>query len=84
MSLLNPLGDWKQKTDRNMDDTTSISPPLIVEDHLQRIYRLSEAHRREFMGTSLLMGITFLRLCIYRCPISLKKIGKSPIIYTKN
>lgn len=49
---------------------------LDVPQHLREYYRSSSKLDREFMGQSMLIGLTFMKLCVTKCPQSVAMLNK--------
>uniref|UniRef100_A0A182UH13 Uncharacterized protein n=1 Tax=Anopheles melas TaxID=34690 RepID=A0A182UH13_9DIPT len=56
----------------NEEVLESIQSRLVIPSGLKIIYEENDSAEREFLGQSLLLGLTFLRLCIFKCEDSLK------------
>lgn len=53
---------------------------IIFPSEIRKIYDVSEGYQREFLGQSLLIGLTFINLCLLKNPNSLGIIeGNSKI-----
>lgn len=49
---------------------------VAVSDEFKSIYGVAVGFEKEYLGQSLLMALTFLRLCVIQCPESLKFLRK--------
>uniref|UniRef100_A0A182QT18 Uncharacterized protein n=1 Tax=Anopheles farauti TaxID=69004 RepID=A0A182QT18_9DIPT len=56
----------------NEESLESIQSHLAIPSGLKIIYEENDSTEREFLGQSLLLGLTFLRLCVFKCEDSLK------------
>ncbi|XP_058116647.1 uncharacterized protein LOC131287598 [Anopheles ziemanni] len=56
----------------NEEALESIQSRLAIPSGLKIVYEENDRAEREFLGQSLLLGLTFLRLCIFKCEDSLK------------
>lgn len=52
-----------------------IEGEIAINAKLQHLYATGDGHCKEYLGQSLLMGLSFLRLCILQCPHSLKLLN---------
>lgn len=48
-----------------------IAGEITIGSELQQLYASGDGHCKEYLGQSLLMGLSFLRLCVLQCPHSL-------------
>jgi len=49
---------------------------LDAPQHLREYYRTSPRVDREFLGQSMLIGLTFMNLCVIKCPKSVAMLNK--------
>ncbi|XP_053680493.1 uncharacterized protein LOC128731400 [Anopheles nili] len=56
----------------NEDELESVQSRLSIPSGLRIIYEENDSTEREFLGQSLLLGLSFLRLCVFKCEDSLK------------
>lgn len=49
---------------------------LIIDNKSIGNFSLAKEYRKEYMGNALLIGLAFLRLCVFRDPESLKIMSK--------
>lgn len=62
------------------DSIEQIQSKLVVPSGLKILYEENHDVEREFLGQSLLVGLTFVRLCILECKDSVSALKKSTIV----
>lgn len=67
----------ESKVGSNEDTIEHIQSKLIVPSGLKVQYEENRDAEREFLGQSLLVGLTFVRLCILECENSINMLKKS-------
>lgn len=67
-SLMQDSANLKYKQPQNRP----IAGEIVINSRLQQMYASGDGHSKEFLGQSLLMGLSFLRLCVLQCPHSLE------------
>jgi transcription elongation factor, mitochondrial len=69
----------------NQDEPTNYSFSSIdVPSHLRECYEQGDKIEREYMGQSMLLGLTFLKLCVLKCAQSIKTLNKRSSSIKKN
>lgn len=53
----------------------NIQSIVNVDPSLKYMYTSSENRDKDFLGCSFLLGLAFLRLCLLKCPKSIKLVG---------
>lgn len=60
-----------------IDDSIETDESLVdVNDALKSMYSVSRATEKDVLGCSFLLGLAFLRLCLLKCPHSLKLVQR--------
>lgn len=54
------------------DSVEHVQSKLLIPSGLKVVYEENDSAEREFLGQSMLLGLAFLRLCVFRCDDSLK------------
>lgn len=57
--------------------TSSSNSELIVNPGLIAVYDKAERYQKEYMGQSLLLGMSFLRLMVLQCQMSIDLVSST-------
>nr|XP_019563073.2 uncharacterized protein LOC109431311 [Aedes albopictus] len=56
----------------NEESVEHVQSKLVIPSGLKVVYEENDSAEREFLGQSMLLGLSFLRLCVFKCEDSLK------------
>lgn len=56
----------------NEESVDHVQSKVLIPSGLKVVYEENDSAAREFLGQSMLLGLSFLRLCVFRCEDSLK------------
>lgn len=56
----------------NEESVKHVQSKVVIPSGLKVLYEENDSAEREFLGQSMLLGLSFLRLCVFKCEDSLK------------
>ncbi|EAT39642.1 AAEL008584-PA [Aedes aegypti] len=56
----------------NEESVENVQSKVVIPSGLKVVYEENDNAEREFLGQSMLLGLSFLRLCVFKCEDSLK------------
>lgn len=73
-SVLRYHYNLKSVDDKNEYNNKIMSTEIYANSLLRENYEKAENYQKEYMGRSLLLGLAFLRLCIFKCDKSYESL----------
>lgn len=72
--------DWLENSGNERGtsgDNLTLRSNVNVPMELREVYNNAERYQRDFLGQALLIGMTFIRLCLLRTPESLALVSRN-------